>query len=544
MSAESGSLLRRWRNDYPFFRHIRRRVILIVTAATVIPAAALAGAAFYNQYSYINEKAEQSLQNAATGLKDRIDLHLTGQLALLRLTAAFLEQAGETGSDGLKAALARLQDASPFLDLGIYDGQGRCLAGYPVSGRVPGPGDIPRPPGEPYGPECGFAEIRADSKGKALSYSAHCRFGGQGRCALWAVFAAGPILEILAGSGPDESFLVGPSGVFQSIKTPSPFPPVRDDSGERKAAPGRDYFEASAQLETVSWQCLVRRPRESVGRELERTRNMGLLLLIPLLALALAAIVLTVNYLVGKLESDHRLIKRMDRQIKRAGQLANSLHLSHGPIHELKTILVNLDSTAACLKETLEHPENQAEDVEVSFQKIREELGRGQSMVEKLHANIRTPALESIIKELDLNSLLTDLIDLLGLELYLNEIVVETFFQEDLPPILGDQAQIRQIFMNILLNAVSAVGSEGAITITTGSENDNIVVTVIDDGPGIPKGHEDLIFDPLFTTKRGNSGMGLSICVSILETLGGRIEAANEPGRGASFTVRLPRRMG
>ena len=273
---------------------------------------------------------------------------------------------------------------------------------------------------------------------------------------------------------------------------------------------------------------------------LSRYRNQGLLILVPLLALALVAVVMTVNRLVARLESDRRLIRNLDRQIRRAGRLANSVHLSHGPVHELKNKLVNAESTLARLREALEAKEVEPGEVKALADRIGEELQSGQAMAEKLHGNIRIPELESVVRKLDLNSLLTDLVDLLGLELYLNRITVEKRFQEELPPILGDLVQVRQVFMNLLLNAVAAVGSDGAITITTAVEHDNIAVIIVDDGPGIQEGLEERIFEPLFTTRRGNTGMGLPICVGILETMGGTIRVRNDPGRGASFEIRLP----
>ncbi len=545
MPEISGSPLLRWKNDYPYFRQLRRRLILILAAVVAVPLLVLAGAAFFHQYSTINSRAEQSLQRTAEELKEKIDLHLNGQLALLRLTASCLEQPEPLQPGRIKAELIRLRGSDPFLGLAVYDQQGRRLAGSGSSREFEGPETLPRLPTGFLGASCGFGETTADSEGSALYYTAFCRIRGEEGRILRAVFGVGPILKLLSGpdSDPAETFLVGRTGVFRNRPKASPSPPASSPPPERRSSGADGYLEASIQLDTAPWQCLVRRPRESLNRELSRIRNMGLIILLPLLVLAVAAAILTVNYLVGRLEADHRLIKNLDRQLKRAGRLANSVHLSHGPVHELKNTLVNIDTTVTCLQDALDQADSQLGGEEAFFRKIREELNYGQVMVERLHGNIRVSNLESIVSELDLNSLLKDLVELLGLELYLNRIVVETSFQDGLPLILGDPVQIRQVFMNILLNAVSAVDSDGRITILTSAENDDIVVTVIDDGPGIPTGQEDLIFDPLFTTRRGSSGMGLSICVSILEKMGGRIQVRNDPERGASFTVWLPRRM-
>lgn len=543
MSENSGSSLLRWKTDYPYFRKVRRRAVLILVASIIIPLLVLAEVVISGRYSTINGQAGPTLSETAAALKGKIDLYLKGQLDLVMMAAASLEPMDRREDGDIGRELVRLKSTGLFHDLAIYDRQGRRIAGSGLSAGVAGAETLTAQQIESIDRDCAFGEMTTDSHGSIMYYTAWCPIGGGQSHVLRAVFRPGPLPELMTGhdSGTTEAYLAGRAGVIGNTRSASQRSP---DSSPGQKTGGRDsYLEVSLRLETAPWQCLVRQPMESGSPDLKRTGSPGLLIPVSFLALAVITAILTVNHLVGKMEDDHRLIKSLERQIKRAGQLANSVHLSHGPVHELKNVMVNADSTAVCLKEALGRLDTQQPEIADCLRKIEEELRRGQVMVDRLHDNIRIPALESIIGQLDLNRLLTELIDLLGLELYLNGIMVETSFQDDLPPISGDRVQIRQVFMNILLNAISAVGSNGTVTVATSCEDDSVTVTVIDDGPGIPEEHTDRIFDPLFTTKKGNSGMGLSICASILETLGGRIEARNEPGRGASFTVRLFRRM-
>jgi PAS domain S-box-containing protein len=115
----------------------------------------------------------------------------------------------------------------------------------------------------------------------------------------------------------------------------------------------------------------------------------------------------------------------------------------------------------------------------------------------------------------------------------------------DLPPILGEPAELRQIFLNLLLNAQDAMPHGGAIRIAgsngRGAHGDVVVITVEDDGLGIPQEFLDRVFDPFFTTKgeRG-TGLGLSIAYGAMARLGGSIAAGNRAGGGAIFTLRFP----
>jgi signal transduction histidine kinase len=125
-----------------------------------------------------------------------------------------------------------------------------------------------------------------------------------------------------------------------------------------------------------------------------------------------------------------------------------------------------------------------------------------------------------------------------------NGISVHTRLSEGLVPIHGDRVQLQQVVLNLLLNAVEAMGSvEGApreLLISTEQDPTRVLVAVRDSGPGIDPSHLERVFDPFLTTKSSGMGMGLSICRSIIDAHGGRLWAeANEP-RGAIFQFTLP----
>ncbi len=106
----------------------------------------------------------------------------------------------------------------------------------------------------------------------------------------------------------------------------------------------------------------------------------------------------------------------------------------------------------------------------------------------------------------------------------------------------GDAQKLRQVLLNILLNAVQSVGESGEIDVRCAQDGGELVIEVSDTGPGIAPEHLDKVFMPFFTTREKGTGLGLAAASKIVETHGGRIEAANEPGRGATFRVRLPRK--
>jgi signal transduction histidine kinase len=125
-----------------------------------------------------------------------------------------------------------------------------------------------------------------------------------------------------------------------------------------------------------------------------------------------------------------------------------------------------------------------------------------------------------------------------------NGVSVQTRLCEGLFRIHGDRVQLQQVVLNLLLNAVEAMGSRetGAreLLISTEQDHRGVLVAVRDSGPGMDPSHLDRVFDAFYTTKSSGMGMGLSICRSIIDAHGGRLWAeANEP-RGAVFQFTLP----
>ena len=107
--------------------------------------------------------------------------------------------------------------------------------------------------------------------------------------------------------------------------------------------------------------------------------------------------------------------------------------------------------------------------------------------------------------------------------------------------IFGDAKQFEIVFSNLILNSIHAIGENGKIMIQASEIDDSIVIDVIDNGHGIEKDNLPKIFEPLFTTKQGGTGLGLASCKSIIESHGGEIECASIVGKGTVFTIKLPR---
>jgi PAS domain S-box-containing protein len=153
---------------------------------------------------------------------------------------------------------------------------------------------------------------------------------------------------------------------------------------------------------------------------------------------------------------------------------------------------------------------------------------------------------------IDVNIPVQSMFTLLGTQLKARDIRCDIDLQENLPRILGDPNRLEQVFINLVLNARDAmlaeernIASEGrtkVITIRSGLENQHVIVTVADTGPGVPESSKLKIFEPFFTTKESGegTGLGLSISYGIVREHGGTIEVQPGPEGGALFRVSFP----
>jgi len=124
----------------------------------------------------------------------------------------------------------------------------------------------------------------------------------------------------------------------------------------------------------------------------------------------------------------------------------------------------------------------------------------------------------------------------------INNIEILTELNPELPIIAGDQAQLQQVFLNLISNAIDAIGKDGWIRVKSVRSGREILVSVTDNGPGIPEDMQRKVFDPFFTTKSASKGTGLGLWVSysIMEKMGGNISLSSKVGEGTTFVVQIP----
>jgi len=257
--------------------------------------------------------------------------------------------------------------------------------------------------------------------------------------------------------------------------------------------------------------------------------------------LIVLTVILTTNYLFSRLETKRRNIRFLDQQLQHSSRMASSMKLASGFVREVNETLSNMDLVLSWVDDLAQSDlstEGSRRELMESLKEIKSEVIRARKATDKFLKSTQSSL--PIIREVKLQDLLDEIIELLGGELNFNSITVKREYQDSLPPVPSDPSQLRQVFQNLLVNAVTAIGQDGVITVTAHQAEKSVVVSVGDTGPGIPKERLEKIFDPLFTTKPDGTGLGLSIGAGILKKLGGIISVKSEVGKGSVFTVEIP----
>ncbi|MBR0697835.1 ATP-binding sensor histidine kinase [Bradyrhizobium lablabi] len=223
-------------------------------------------------------------------------------------------------------------------------------------------------------------------------------------------------------------------------------------------------------------------------------------------------------------------------RVSMMGELAASL--SHEILHPIATARNNVRAGMRFLEM---NPPNLDETREALACAVRD-TDRARDIVGRMRDHIKKAPLRK--ERFDLNSATREVIVLAQSVIHRNGVSVQTRLADGLLPVMGDCVQLQQVLLNLILNAAEAMGSveEGARELLISTERDQAgaLVAVRDSGPGIDAQQLDRVFDAFYTTKSSGTGMGLSICRSIIHAHGGKLWAeANEP-RGAVFQFTLP----
>ncbi|MBN2490754.1 MAG: two-component sensor histidine kinase [Planctomycetes bacterium] len=209
--------------------------------------------------------------------------------------------------------------------------------------------------------------------------------------------------------------------------------------------------------------------------------------------------------------------------------------------HELKNPLSTLNLNLQLLMEDLEHPASPKEArIQRKLALLRTETSRLECILDDFLRYARPHRLQ--VELASISAVIDEILDFMEPELRSHGIVVHKLYTHDVELYPLDRSCFKMALMNLLVNAQQAMADRGGeIIVRTDRHADQLVIHVIDTGPGIPEEIRARIFDVYFSTKRRGTGMGLAQARRVVEDHGGTLEVDSEVGKGSDFRITLPR---
>ena len=238
-------------------------------------------------------------------------------------------------------------------------------------------------------------------------------------------------------------------------------------------------------------------------------------------------------------EQEHDKLRALEADLAHINRVSMLGEMAASLAHEIKQPIAAAMTCANSCIEWLAHEPPNLRRARAAAAKIDKYGNRAAEIIDHIRSLYRKSPPQSEL--IDVNAIVHEIFTLLQGEAVRFSIVMRPELAAEAPKIMADRVQLQQVFMNLMLNAVEAMRDEGGeLTVRSQLQDGQLLFSVIDTGPGLPAGNVDEIFSAFFTTKPQGSGMGLAISRSIVESHGGRLWAAGNDGRGATFHFTLP----
>jgi signal transduction histidine kinase len=248
----------------------------------------------------------------------------------------------------------------------------------------------------------------------------------------------------------------------------------------------------------------------------------------------------SVRDLMAEYNHTHVELEKSRESLLQAEKMALVGKLAAGTAHSIRNPLTSVKMRLFSLSRSLQLSPTQKDDLDV----ISDEIRHIDTIVENFLEFARPPKLT--MQPVSPSDVVDTTIRLLKHRLESYNVEVTVHRKQPLPVIQADPEQLKEVFVNLMVNACEAMDGGGAVTIDedieTGQSGRKIVIRFTDNGPGIPRAVRPKVLEPFFTTKDEGTGLGLSIAARIVEQHGGKLGLTSVEGEGATFTVSLPER--
>ena len=538
------------------YRRLAGQMLLVLLAFGLVPLVVMGLAGFAAQRTAVETRTRNVLEAMVKNRRATIELFLEEKLRQLELVATALpvaELARPTTLESLRERMWREHGA--IIDLGLIDHAGRHVA-------YAGPYNLQD---RDYSAQPWFDQVMVHGRYESDVFMGFRRFPHMVMAVrkreadrdwiLRATIDTDQLSDLVREGGLESGadvFILNRAGEYQTRysdehrlmeRADVVVPPLHSGVRVAGSEQGRQgELVASAWLRGDAW-VLVARQR-----------------LPGFVALATSSPLVTVVFLLGLLAvpplsllvARHRLsqIRGLEREraalyesVAQSEKMATVGRMAASVAHEINNPLAIIQEQVGVMTDCLADSgcAVSPDELRERLQKINAQVQRGRKVTHRLLGFSRR--LSPDVEPVDVAEALNETVVFLAKEAEASNIRIVREFDAGAPIIRSSLALMQQVFLNLLNNAIDAVGHDGEVRLSVRQAGGFVEVQVADNGPGIPERLRERIFEPFFSTKTAtahNAGLGLAICRETMTSLGGEVSVASELGHGTTFTLRFP----
>jgi two-component system NtrC family sensor kinase len=546
-------------NTPSYYLQLKRHFVKILLLASFIPLILIGGISYYYFNVTLKNNSLYYLESLVRDHKNQIDGFLVERLSNLKVLSESCPLDYLLEGDHLSEALDLIQsEYKTFTELGIIDYQGDHIA-------YVGPYKLL---GKNYKDAVWFKEVM--DRGDCISdvflglrnvphiIMAVKREENGRTWILRTTIDTGRFSNLVEGLQIGETvdaFIVNAERIFQTrprilgdLLEKSNFLPGEYSPEikleERTDEVGTKAIYAYTWLKNKNWLLVVRQDLREAYAALRHVHYVLIPIFLVGSFIIVFATLFTTRQLASRIERADQEKDVLNKQLLQSSKLAAIGEIATGIAHEINNPLAIMGEEAGWMKDLIKKEgikdSPNLREFEDSIDQIKVQAARCRRITHNLLSFARS--LEPKTENVSLNDLIEDAVSLVEREAKISDITITRNFDDFLPTIWTDASELRQIFLNLINNAVDAIKRKGEITISTRLKGDYVCAEVTDTGHGIPEENLEKICLPFFTTKPPGkgTGLGLSICYGVIEKLGGKMTVKSEVGKGSTFAICLP----
>lgn len=305
---------------------------------------------------------------------------------------------------------------------------------------------------------------------------------------------------------------------------------------------GEAILHGTGNIRTTPWSLVIMKKGYVTQNAWRSFRSKLLLIFFTCAGVSVVIIYSLVTLLTSLIRKADETQISMMQEAEHKDKLASIGRLAAGVAHEINNPLAIINQKTGLINDLLQISSDfdEKETVQLNLKSIDASIERCKIITHRLLGFARRT--DILHEQLSINDILREVLQFLENTMLYKRITLDLQLHDNLPPISSDRVQLQQIFLNIINNAMDAIGKDGTVSIITSIVAGEIRVVIQDDGAGMAQDLLPHIFEPFFTTKETGkgTGLGLSITYGLIKKLGGDITVRSNVGKGTAFTITIP----